>query len=249
MIGREGGVGSTSNSRRMLLQPASQLNVLQTGDSSGRSRSLVRDDAHRDVVKEFVGRLRSYSDFFKLKVESIDKEVSKFLDVVVYKGDRWIRSRRLNYGVYRKPTSRRVPLDQSSAHHASCHLAWPRSEVARFRKPSDSKETFLACLKELQDEFRMKCPDHAAVVHINDPEAVPTRSSCRVPFSGSRMIIPYRMEWNRAGLPSKLFEISSRWTECLEADGIPRHFGSVSLAWRLGGLHLFRDMEQLTMKK
>ena len=70
---------------------------------------------------EFWNELKSMAQPFSLSMESLHLSSCVMLDLEIYKGPRWHRSRVPDIRMFFKPTSQGVPLSHKSDHHSNIH--------------------------------------------------------------------------------------------------------------------------------
>ena len=85
------------------------------------------------LIDKIISMMNVKAGYFKLEYETRITRPIDFLDVTIWKGSRFRKSRLLDHKVYTKPTSIYTPLGISSLHVPSIHLTWPRAMIRRFR--------------------------------------------------------------------------------------------------------------------
>ena len=130
--------------------------------------------------------IKSKSRFFRLNFESISSHQAQMLDLTVFKGQRWRKTRLLDFECYSKPTSQKVPLSWRSGHPMHVHLSWPLSQLARFDRNCSNRA----------NAFKHKAKFCAELLSSNGFDLNPNNQlTCSMNCSvgnGPRLILPFR---------------------------------------------------------
>ena len=180
-------------------------------------------NADPDVRFDFFMALKARARFFVLELDSISDFGVTMLDTFVYKGAGWARTGFLDYRVHVKRTSVWVPLRPSSGHAPGVHASWPAGLLHRHRLLCS--ETFFR--DEAASLLLARLRGHG--VFCAEPQGA---SSVFTPDPvGSRIILPWRPQWQRAQLARLLAVLSGRFPE-LGA------YSRVGIAWSLAAQHV-----------
>ena len=191
-------------------------------------------DGERSARQEFLRQFRLKSKVFEIKFEAIAKECS-FLDVSLHRGEGWKRTGYLDREVFTKPSSLWIPLGVHSWHPASIHTSWPASQIDRFQRICSSKRAS----KETTDRFTQMIW-HCNGIDISRPSFTSgSRSAVK-----SRLILPYRMAWARAGFQSLCRSLAEKWQRVF-AGTMLQGFQEVGMCWRLASAHLVHSLHGL----
>ena len=127
------------------------------------------------ICRESTSEVRSKViaiDGLKLEVEENPRIA--YLDLELWFGERWRRSKLMDLRTYVKPTAVKVPLSYDSGHRESCKIWWPMAESRRFARTCGSYLEWKSQVKSLI----ARIPDYPSALHTKmlDPEIHHRRS-------------------------------------------------------------------------
>ena len=118
---------------------------------------LIISTASDNDMHMFQNIIAKRSRCFDLKLESVSHSTCDVLDFTVFKGERWRHSGKLDYKLFRKPTSNWQPLAPSSCHHPSVHYSWPRAMCTRLRILSSNSKFAQSSLNSFVTSLSSRC--------------------------------------------------------------------------------------------
>lgn len=202
-----------------------------------RDDILVIAESSREILVDFVQLLKARSVVWKLKVESVSQFEACFLDLRLFKGDRWRATRCLDITIFHKETAQKQILATHSLHAPHTHLSWPRSLVHRIFTLCNSKKYQKEELDRLKRMLADRCGvNHVALVFGPPLGRAPSRSNHDNRNIASRLIIPYHREWEIGAIHATLQKVLTRYSSVLVSK-FNTHV-TVSVAHTLQGRHL-----------
>ena len=172
--------------------------------------------------KSFVAELSRRAGVFEVVVESASDVSAQMLDIRIFFGERYKRTKKLDTISSPKATNISVPLLPTSDHAAPIHRSWPIAMLKRCSDISSDRRGFqeqAALLRARWQKFG---------VIYSKPDSQATQRQGRI----SRVILPFSKAWAAAGLPKLLTSFESRLArEAPDTNGL-------GIAWALGGVHL-----------
>ena len=152
--------------------------------------------------------------------------VGRFLDMHVSKGGRHGTSGLLEIGSYKKPSSQKVPLHSTSAHHQSVHKSWPLCRLNHFENITTSYEGCMKAKTEFVIELVNKAAGHAALPLVFQQIAGETGVIARESKPCSWLVLPFHIAYEGERLHDILLSYRDTWPTAY-AHLFPR------IAWRL----------------
>lgn len=202
-----------------------------------RDDILVIAECSRETLIDFVMLLKTSSVVWKLKVESVSQFEVCFLDLRLFKGDRWHATRCLDIALFHKETAQKQVLATHSLHAPHTHLSWPRSLVHRIFTLCNSRKYQKEELDRLKRMLADRCGvDHVALVFDPPSRSAPSRSDRGSRNIASRLVIPYHREWEIGAIHSTLQKVLARYSSVLVSK-LNTHV-TVSVAHTLQRRHL-----------
>ena len=180
----------------------------------------------KDSRMRFFRILKRKAGFYKLIMESISQSSAVFLDMHVSKGGRHGTSGLLEIGSYKKPSSQKVPLHSTSAHHQSVHKSWPLCRLNHFENITTSYEGCMKAKTEFVIELVNKAAGHAALPLVFQQIAGETGVIARESKPCSWLVLPFHIAYEGARLHDILLSYRDTWPTAY-AHLFPR------IAWRL----------------
>jgi hypothetical protein len=172
---------------------------------------------------------KSKAEPFALQVEKVSSQEVDFLDLHIFKGDKFRNEGKFDFKATRKQTAIGTPLLPTSLHHASTHLAWPSAVV---RRVSSLCSSSLLARQVIQDNI-----DKWNTMGVVYQEQVPRRvHTTPVQTRVIRLALP--CYWKSAKLGDLYEYLEGAWSA---AGGIPMKFGP---AWKLGGRPLLYQVRR-----
>ena len=165
----------------------------------------------------------------------ISRDRVNFLDMEIFKGERFRLTGQLDFMNAKKATSISLPLAFSSMHAPHIHKCWPRSVIARTRSLCSSPDLGNRCA----DEYIRFLESHG--IRYTDSSHKPLRQRRQHRTNETlRIQLAYIPAWVGLNL-SRLFARLCR--SVYETSGLFFTFG---ISWTLGNrrwAHLIRDLE------
>ena len=127
------------------------------------------------------------------------------------KSEGWHESGCLHIRSYKKPSSQKIPLHSSSAHHSSVHVSWPIARLQHFENITSNNLAKLTAQAGFLHELNTKAFGHIAlpslIAHVlgNAPLKCSRRDPC------SWLVLPYPPCVEGAGLGSILTDLKRSW--------------------------------------
>lgn len=188
---------------------------------------------------EFFAEFSKRSDFFKLKVDCLNKCEVPMLDLRIFRGRRWHQSRVLDVGMYEKATAQGVPLDDSSWHPTQVHLSWSVVRCRHFDGLCSNESLATEAKLEFLHKLCKFCPTHANIASVIDSIRLPLLRRTPIPKKpGTWLVLPFHRVFRSVGLKSRL----DHTRNLFERNGYERFQPNVS--WSLGGPNLLMRMQR-----
>ena len=115
---------------------------------------------------EFAQVFKTYSKYFKLKIESISMTSAVMLDLTLYKGKRFAASQVLDVAMFSKATAQGVPLCHSSWHQPSIHMSWPLSRCLHYFRCTTSRISYIHAVSMLISKIAVSSPGHPCLAAL-----------------------------------------------------------------------------------
>ena len=184
-----------------------------------RDDILVIIDSPYSTRLDFVYSLKAKSTVWKLKVETVSKSEVCFLDMRIFKGDRWRATKCLDVTIHHKDTAQKQILATHSLHPPHTHLSWPRSLVHRIFTLCNTRTYQIEELSRLKRMLADRCGmEHVSLVFDPPLRRAPKLACHDKRRVASRLIIPYHREWEIGSIHSTLQRILSRYSEQLSQE-------------------------------
>ena len=173
---------------------------------------------------------------YRLEVEAVSNNGVQMLDIFIFKKSSIVSTRRLSYSPFVKPTSRHIPLGQSSAHAPFVHRSWPIGEMRRLHSLSQDAETFelFKSMKlsrfasfDISQGILEKCRAWNPPIGLGAKDT----SKCNPSQLNLRIIIPYHRAL-ACVLPKYLASISKRFAAMLQSFWPAARNLQLQIAWR-----------------
>ena len=203
-----------------------------------RDDILVIIDSPLPTLMNFVSTLKARSTVWKLKVESLSQSEVCFLDLRIFKGERWHATKCLDVTIHHKETAQKQILATHSLHPPHTHLSWPKSLVHRIFALCNTRKYQIDEVSRLKRMLADRCGiEHVSLVFDTILQRTPNLASHDHTMAiVSRLIIPYHREWEIGSIQSTLRRVLSRYSEVLR-----REFNTsvtISIAHTLQQRHL-----------
>ena len=184
-----------------------------------RDDILVIIDSPYTTRLDFVYSLKAKSTVWQLKVEAVSRSEVCFLDMCIFKGERWHTTKCLDVTIYHKETAQKQILATHSLHPPHTHLSWPRSLIHRIFTLCNTRTYQFEELSRLKRMLADRCGMEHVLLVFDPPLRRAPKLAChdsrRV---ASRLIIPYHREWEIGSIHSTLQRILSRYSETLHQE-------------------------------
>ena len=182
---------------------------------------------------EFFRILQLKCGVWKLKVESISNHSVPFLDLLVSQS---CNPRRLQVGIFTKPTELHRPLGISSLHPIHTHLAWPKGLVHRAVSLTSTRALLQAEMHRLHDFFARHFGWlYAQRVLHHEPRKRALRTNFSIP---SFLVLPYYRDLELFGGLRKVLVDQSQQAQAMGWNI------AIRLAFKNRGQHLVHLLER-----
>ena len=124
---------------------------------------LVTIDGAHGNVPAFYRELQVKAACLKLKVDRISRQSAEMLDLIVHKGNGWLRHGTLDYHVRIRHSALGITLSDTSVHNMNVHMSWPRARVKCIRKRCSTIHAGNVAVTEFIDKMTNHCLSHVAL--------------------------------------------------------------------------------------
>ena len=182
-----------------------------------------------DLRFEFFAAFRAFVDPFAVKVDSFSSHEFQMLDVLFWKGERFLSTSSLDSCLFTKPSSIWMPLSVESMHPVFVHRHWPLSQCKRISKRFTNQSDGEAAVCAFKNRVFP-----SSGVHVGEGAKSPEHSNKTIT---SWLVLPFH------------FAIS-HVAGAVNAVKVPTSiaaFGKVQVSWSLGNkrlMHLLRPRLQ-----
>ena len=147
------------------------------------------------------------SEFFELKLETISSNSAVMLDMEVFKGLRWVKTRKLDVRLFKKPTSQWTPLSFLSAHAPGIHGAWPKAMIKRLRDRHTSKTEAENAVLKFREDLVGAWGEIPVNTVLDDLKDMSNRKPHDTSFKNETwMVLPWCPLWRYARITSRIRE-------------------------------------------
>ena len=163
-------------------------------------------------------------DHWKTRSVQVSSTHMSFLDIEVFKDERFYKSGQLNYKLFRKPTNQAVPLGRGSMHHDSIHKSWPLAELGRIAKRSGNPKVFSDAVANTVNRWHLHDLDFdlSSMCQRSFYNAKHSNVSLTSPSKQSRicwLVMPYHDSFHLARVRRTLCAFLAKWKTVIDGLG------------------------------
>ena len=192
-------------------------------------------DSEHDKRVEFWHDVRKRAEFFVTKVDCVSRSSLDMLDMVVYKGNRFAASGKLDIGAFVKTSHQGTSLSHRSGHHPSVHMSWPSARMSHFYRICTNKHDRRIAQKAFVAKLMADDPQHPMLEVFGRDSRGGSFKSSEVVRPSSWLVLPHHPCWQTAAIAAAIKACTHKFAA--------EYFGYLPrISWKNGGTHLWRTV-------
>ncbi|MFM7984445.1 MAG: hypothetical protein ACKPKO_34480, partial [Candidatus Fonsibacter sp.] len=193
--------------------------------------------------QRFFVKMRALAgNIWELNLEDVSTTLLNYLDIIIYKGERFCSSGILDYKPHFKVSSQRDILSPESGHAPTVHRAWPAAEVARMARRASCMTSFINSRDKIIKEFTINGMDNKVINAALMVQYEPREHATRAARNKIWLRLPFHPILWRAGMQKMIDDIWSEWSKHVK-DAIK--CDRIGIAWSNGDEHFIHTIRRI----